>query len=128
VPKTEPAAEPLKLIVLVDGQDIKTLSKLKGEQGNKGDTGPQGSRGERGEPGPSGDRGATGPMGPAGHEGPQGRVGPTGPYGEDGSVPSGSLVFYAGDPPSGWKVAEWNPPVWWEALWPKPAPRLIVKS
>src|SRR5574341_1395586 len=102
-----PPEDPLKLIVLVDGADIKTLSKLKGEKGDKGDTGP---------------------MGPAGPEGPQGRVGPTGPYGEDGSVPTGSIVFYAGDPPEGWKLVEWIPPVWWEALWPKPAPRLIVKS
>lgn len=128
MPKTDPVEDPLKLTVLVDGNDIKTLSKLKGERGDQGSTGSQGSRGEPGPTGLQGERGVTGPMGPAGPEGPQGRVGPTGPYGEDGSVPKGSLVFYTGDPPTGWQAAEWNPPVWWEGLWSKPAPRLIVKS
>lgn len=128
MPKTDPQEASLKLTVLVDGEDIKTLDKLKGSQGDKGDTGPQGPRGEMGLLGYAGPRGTAGPMGPAGSEGPQGRVGPTGPCGEDGSVPSGSFVFYAGDPPAGWKVAEWHPPVWWEGLWSAPAPRLIVKS
>lgn len=50
-----------------------------GEQGPKGDTGPQGMQG------PKGDKGETGPQGPKGDKGdtgPQGLQGPQGPTGE----------------------------------------------
>lgn len=56
-----------------------------GPQGEQGDTGPQGPKGETGEAGPQGIQGETGPQGPAG---PQGEPGPQGPAGPAGSVVS----------------------------------------
>ena len=45
---------------------------LRGEQGPKGDTGPQGPKGDTGATGPQGPKGATGATGPQGPAGPSG--------------------------------------------------------
>ena len=51
------------------------LAALKGEKGDKGETGPQGPKGETGAQGPKGDTGDQGPQGPQGKTGPQGEPG-----------------------------------------------------
>lgn len=82
------------------------LARLKGPQGERGETGPQGPiglqgekgdpgvqgpqgeqglRGEKGEQGPQGPMGLTGPQGPVGDTGPQGPQGPQGIQGPAGS-------------------------------------------
>ena len=59
------------------------IESLKGEKGDKGDTGPQGPKGETGPQGPQGDTGPQGPQGPKGDTGPQG---PQGEKGADGTM------------------------------------------
>ena len=78
-------------------------ASLKGEKGDRGETGPQGERGEVGPQGPIGETGPIGPQGPKGEkgdtgaQGPQGEIGPKGdkgdtgergPKGEDAVLPS----------------------------------------
>ena len=127
MPKTDPVMGPIKLAVYVDGEDAATLESLKGPEGEKGDRGPQGPKGDPGPVGPKGDvgYGYTGPPGPSGLTGAQGPVGPTG---REGSVPSGSVVFWYGAAPPGWYDLDVAMPAWWDALWsPKDAPHLIAK-
>lgn len=70
--------------------DLSALA-LQGEQGEKGDTGPegkqgpQGIRGPEGKQGPKGDRGDRGPQGPTGDRGPMGLRGEQGPKGDKGN-------------------------------------------
>ena len=54
-----------------------------GEKGDKGDTGAQGEKGDKGDTGAQGEKGEVGPQGP---QGEQGEVGPQGPQGEQGEV------------------------------------------
>lgn len=56
---------------------------LQGERGLAGPEGPQGIQGERGLTGPRGAAGATGPQGP---QGPAGETGPRGPKGDTGAT------------------------------------------
>lgn len=58
------------------------VSKLRGEQGPRGD---KGDKGDTGAQGPKGDTGATGPKGATGPAGPQGSQGPQGPKGDTGA-------------------------------------------
>lgn len=69
------------------------IASLKGEKGDRGETGPigpqgevgpQGPIGETGPQGPKGDKGDTGAQGPQGERGPQGEIGPIGPQGPKG--------------------------------------------
>jgi len=67
----------------------KELEKLRGPEGEKGDTGipgPIGPKGDQGEQGDEGPRGATGPYGDEGDTGLQGEIGPIGPVGSKGLV------------------------------------------
>lgn len=57
-------------------ENLIALADLKGEKGEKGDTGA---------PGPQGEPGARGPQGETGQQGPQGETGPAGPDGADGA-------------------------------------------
>ena len=92
--------------------------RLKGPQGDQGERGPQESKDN---PGPTGQKGDTG-------DGYIGPPGPAGPTGKEGSVPSGSVVFWSGVCPSGWDEHDISLPAWWDALWfPKEAPRFITK-
>ena len=55
-----------------------TFDYLKGEKGEKGDTGAQGPKGDTGAQGPKGDTGAQGPKGDTGAQGPKGEKGDPG--------------------------------------------------
>ena len=68
-----------------------------GEQGIQGETGLQGPKGDTGPQGPKGETGATGPQGPKGETGPQGIQGPKG---EDGTTYY-TWIKYADTPTSG---------------------------
>lgn len=63
------------------------LARLKGPQGERGETGPQGTRGlqgEKGDPGAAGEPGEQGPKGEQGIQGPEGPKGDAGPAGPQG--------------------------------------------
>lgn len=57
-----------------------------GAQGVKGDTGATGPQGPQGVPGKQGIQGATGPQGPQGKQGNTGATGPQGPQGKQGNT------------------------------------------
>ena len=61
------------------------FNSLKGEKGEKGETGLQGPKGETGAIGPQGPVGATGPKGATGDQGPKGDAGVAGPQGPAGT-------------------------------------------
>lgn len=68
------------------------IATLKGEKGDRGETGPQGERGEVGPQGPIGETGPIGPQGPKGDTGAQGPQGEIGPKGDKGDVgPEGPM-------------------------------------
>ena len=77
---------------LEPGTDDSTwgLLAVKGDNGDKGDTGATGSQGPKGDTGatgpegPKGDKGDTGPEGPQGQKGDKGDTGPKGDPGDDG--------------------------------------------
>jgi len=78
--------------------------------GPQGPPGPQGDPGPQGPPGPQGDPGPQGPAGPQGVSGPQGPEGPQGeqgPPGSDATMPTGSIIAFAGlSPPEGWLLCD----------------------
>ena len=81
-------------IHFTDGQTFQQKydsGQLKGEKGDKGDTGPQGIQGETG---PKGDTGDTGPQGEKGETGEQG---PTGPAGADGYTPVRGVDYWTAE-------------------------------
>ena len=63
---------------------------LKGEKGDKGDTGP---KGDTGDTGPQGEKGDTGPQG---ERGPKGEQGIQGPAGNDGYTPVKGVDYFDG--------------------------------
>ena len=86
------------------GTEAEWLASLKGETGEKGETGPAGPKGETGKDGaqgPQGERGETGAQGPQGErgetgaQGPQGIPGPQGPQG----IPGESRALF---------IEQWN--------------------
>lgn len=97
-----------------------------GPKGDSGPVGPQGAPGlpgDQGPIGPAGPQGATGPQGvdgPPGAQGPtgpQGEQGPEGPSGSDATIPSGTIVAFAGSTaPEGWIICDGG--VWTEASAP----------
>lgn len=121
----------VSLTVVLEGKDSEFVELLRGPEGPQGQPGQSihGPRGEKGEVGPPGPTGPPGPSVP-GSQGARGERGTQGDPGIPGSVPAGSIVWYAGDvpPPVGWGIFEWVAPVWWSALWhANKAPRPIVK-
>ena len=69
-----------------DKTETDFLNSLKGEKGDKGDTGEQGPKGDTGEQGPKGDTGEKGETGAQGPQGEKGDTGEQGPAGADGAA------------------------------------------
>ena len=65
-------------------EDVETVRKMKGPQGERGDRGPHGERGSVGLKGECGDRGPHGERGDRGLKGERGSVGPQGERGYRG--------------------------------------------
>lgn len=81
-------------ISFTDGQTFQQKydsGQLKGEKGDKGDTGPQGIQGETGEQGPQGIQGEKGDTGE------QGPIGETGPAGADGYTPARGVDYWTAE-------------------------------
>ena len=66
------------------GNQTAWLQSLKGETGDKGETGVQGPQGEKGDTGAQGPKGDTGAQGPKGDKGDTGAQGPQGEQGKQG--------------------------------------------
>lgn|GEM_PF-963356 len=86
-----------RVLVTLDKEYIDQNPDLKGEKGEKGDTGAQGPQGEAG---PKGDNGETGPKGDKGETGAQGPKGDTGAPGQDAptNAPNTSGLTISGGP------------------------------
>ena len=67
-----------------EGTEEEWHESLKGDTGDKGDTGAQGAQGEKGDTGIAGEKGDKGDTGPVGAKGEKGDKGDTGAQGEKG--------------------------------------------
>lgn len=86
------------------GTEAEWLASLKGEQGEKGETGPAGPKGETGKQGPQGPQGETGKDGAQGPQGERGETGAQGPQGIPGpqgpqGIPGESRALF---------IEQWN--------------------
>ena len=84
---TRPAGE--KSVTIKGDKGDKGETGPKGDKGDKGDTGetgPKGDKGDTGETGPKGDKGDTGATGPKGDKGDTGATGEQGPKGDTGAT------------------------------------------
>lgn len=85
-----------QLITSIQSQKLAVPER--GERGEQGSSGAQGERGLQGERGAAGERGVAGPKGDKGDKGDVG----------DSGIPSGSMLLFQGDCPTGWATNGWT--------------------
>ena len=80
-----------------EGTEQEWYESLKGEKGDKGDTGAAGEKGDTGAQGAKGDKGEQGAKGDTGAQGIQGAKGVQGEKGEAGYTPVRGVDYWTSD-------------------------------